>query len=502
MKSRLLSEISILWLATQVANGLISPTAPGWPAVQPHPYVIPVALVGCRYGIRAGLILALVFGLEYAALSHGANPWLFPQAGIYASLLLTAVVTGWLFDSARTRQQQLERELRQSRLELDESKSQREVLEKAVGELRQRILGQSETFGSLYELARRLTTLQPDQLYAASLELACQRSGACRGFFYGPGFQERAQYPAGSRPLMAAGASQLVRQALEQGRMLTAPELEAPLAAEEPMVALPLAEGALMVLEDLPFERYHPATLGVLQSIGDWTSRALSQLAIYDQKESRLSQGQSARSRVVEQMAQRLLAEAELPLVEELFLPFDRETVRTFQEARWQGLLRENLLRLLERHPNALPTGLAEFLEEERGWVVLCAREWRAWSNYPQGVLMCEHLQALLQQSRDHWTRLAVLSGLPAKLEAEAEPVEIELEELLLEALGHSDPVRRVAALRTLVRLIGEDRRWAEGGAGRPMDYARECLQDRDELVAEAARQVLRVGQELGRIST
>jgi hypothetical protein len=486
------TEIPVVWLATQLANALISPHAPGWPGVQPHPYLIPIALVGCRYGTRAGLALALLLVLEYAGLSQTASLWQFPQAGIYASLLLTAAFTGWLFDASRTRQRQLERSLEQSQLELSQSQAQTETLEKAVSELRQRILGQGETFGSLYELARRLTTLQSDQLYSASLELACQRSGAARGFFYGPGFQEWARYPAEARPHMAAASSELVRQALERSAMLTAPEAQGSLAAEEPMVVLPLAEGAVIVLEDLPFERYHPATLGVLQSIGDWTSRALSQLAAYGEKESRLSQGQSARSKVLAQMQQRILADAEIPLVENLFMPFDVEFLQIFREARWSGLLRENLLRLLERHPQQLPGGLAAFLEEEKSWVALSARELQAWKAHAQGADMRDHLEQFHEQSRDQWLRLSRLVG-GGELALEAGPVEMELEELLLEALGHSDPMRRVAALNTLARLIEADRRWAEGGAGRPLDYAQECLGDTDERVAQAARQVLGV---------
>ncbi|MFN8606836.1 MAG: hypothetical protein U0931_04850 [Vulcanimicrobiota bacterium] len=485
------SEIPVLWLATQVANALISPGAWGWPGVQPHPYLIPVALVGCRYGTRAGLVLACLLSLEYAWLGHWASPWQFPQAGIYAGLLLTAALTGWLFDSSRTRQRQLERELGQVRLELSESQSQREVLEKAVGELRQRILGQGETFGSLYELARRLTTLQPSQLYVASLELACQRSGAARGFFYGPAFELRASYPAEARPQMPAQSSLVVKQALERGSMSTAPESQASLAPEEPTVVLPLAEGALIVLEALPFERYHPATLGVLQSIADWTSRALSQLAVYDERESRLSQGQSVRAQVLEQMRQRPLGQAELPLIEGLFLPFDSELLRLFREARWQGHLRENLLMLLEKHPGQLPDGLAQLLEEERGWVCLCERELRAWSVHPESACMRTCLEATLKRSMDQWLRLARMAGGVPELHFEATPVEVELEELLLESLGHPDPERQLAALRTLAELIGQDRRWAETGAGRPADYAQECLNHPDALVAEAARQVL-----------
>lgn len=485
------SEILILWFATQLANVLVSPGSPGWIAVQPHPYLVAVALAGCRYGSRAGLLLALLFGTEYALLSHDFNLWRFPQAGIYASLLLTGALTGWLFDSSRLRQRELEQELEQTRVELSESRSQREILEQAVGELRQRILGQGETFGSLYELARRLTTLQPQQLYSSSLELACQRSGASRGFFYGPNFEPRACYPSEARPAMAVGASQLVKQAMAQDKLLTAPEAEGELRPEEPMVAIPLAEGALMVLEGLPFERYDPATLGVLQSIGDWTSRALSQLALYDQKESRLSQGQSARSRVVEQMQERILAEAEIPLVESLFLPFDQELLLLFKQARWQGFLRENLLRLLERHPQELVPSLEEFLHEEKAWIVLCARELRAWSAHPQGGLMRDYLEQQLRQSLDHWGRVSSLLGLPTQLDCESGPVEMELEELLLEALAHPDPLRRVAGLRTLARLIVEDGRWGESGAGRPLDYAQDCLSDSHPLVVEAARDVL-----------
>lgn len=501
-------DLAALWLATQLVNLLLSPHDPGWLAVQPHPYLVPLALVGCRYGTRAALLLALLLAAEYALWSHWADPFGFPPAAFYSSCLLTAAVTGWLFDGARRRQHELETALQQSRLELSASQQQREVLEKAVGELRQRILGQGETFGSLYELARRLTTLQPEQLYAASLELACQRSEAARGHFYQERegrFEALAHYPEGARPELEPERSQLVRQALQQKRLLTAPQAEGQLAPEEPMVVLPLGQGALLMLEDLPFERYHPTTLGVLQSIGDWTTRALQQLAVYDEKESRLDQGRSARTRVLQHLHERVLEEPELPLVETLLLPWDPEV---FREGRWSSFLRENLVRLLERHPQE---GLSALVAEEKGWVALTARELAAWRAHGLSP-MVEHLRERLESSRPQLLRLGLLlepsplrveilefreGPLPSALLAwregllgevfpeAAEPV--ELEELLLEALDHPDPLRRVAALRTLQALIKKDERWAEPGPGRPIEVARELAKDADQRVRAEA---------------
>ena len=510
-------ELPAVWLATQLFNLLLSPHDPGWLGVQPHPYLIPLALVGCRYGTRAALLLAALLAGEYAVLSHGASPFLFPQAAFYASCLVTASVCGWLFDHSRQRQRELQAELQQSRLELAQSQQQREVLEKAVGELRQRILGQGETFGSLYELARRLTTLQPEQLYAASLELACQRSEAAQGHFYREHegrFEALAHYPAGAKPAMQLAHSQVVRQALQHGRLLTAPQAEGKLSPLEPMVVMPLGGGALIVLEDLPFERYHPTTLGVLQSIGDWTTRALEQLAVYDEKESRLHQGQSARARVLGHLRERPLLESELPLVENMLLPWDSEVLDLFRQGRWETVLRENLLQLLERHPDSLPEGLRALVSEERGWVALTAREAAAWEGHPGGVSMRAHLREHLETSRRQLLRLALLvepteldvfsgpsvglrdwcQGLLEEVFPESGAVEVELEELLLEALDHADRRRRTAALRTLGVLIEQDARWGEPGPGRPIEYAREMASDAHAEVRAAAQAIVGSG--------
>lgn len=514
-------ELPAVWLATQLVNFLLSPEHPGWLGVQPHPYLIPLALVGCRYGTRAALALAAVLATEYALLSRGASPFFFPQAAFYASCLVTASLTGWLFDDSRQRQRDLQRELEQSRLELRQSQQQREVLEKAVGELRQRILGEGETFGSLYELARRLTTLQPEQLYAASLELACQRSQAARGHFYRERegrFEELAHHPPGSRPGLEPAKSQLVEQALRQGRLMTAPQGEGQLSPEEPMVVMPLGEGALIVLEDLPFERYHPTTLGVLQSIADWTTRALKQMAAYDEKDSRLNQEQSVRARVLQHLQQRLLQESELPLIESLLLPWDAEVLELFREGRWNRPLRENLLQLLERHPTSVPEALGSLLAGEKGWVALTARELAAWTRHPGGQAMREYLSLLLQISRRQLLRLALLreptplksdilalsqgpvpdglrdwsDGLLEEVFPDSQGVEVELEELLLEALDHPDPLRRKAALECLRALIKQDSRWGQAGPGRPIEVAHELAGDQDPGVREAARAIVR----------
>lgn len=529
MNKRILGELLAVWLATQLTNLLISPHAPGWPGIQPHPYLIPIAVVGCRYGSLPALLLAAALAGGYALLSHGASPLLFPQAAFYASCLLTAAVTGSLFDHSRARQQQLEKDLQRAHLELAESQRQKGVLETAVGELRQRILGQGETFGSLYELAQRLTTLQPEQLSMASLELACQRSQASQGHFYriqSGKFVAMAHYPAEARAAMDPADSQLVRQALSRASLLAAPQAEGSLSAQEPLVVLPLGKTALITLEGLPFERYNPATLGELQSIADWTTRALEQVELYGEKETRLSQGHSARSKVLQQLGQRPLLEQEFPLIESWLLPMEAETLAIFREARWQPVLRENLLVVMERHPHGLEAELRQFVADEAGWVALTCRQLASWSTQPAA---CEPVRAYLRQalvqSRRHWLRVAMLvkpvgpelreqllslAGLPVPAEVldwsrgwlpgleasfESGPTpQVEIEELLLEALGHEDVAQRCAALQTLSGLIALDGRWAEPGPGRPWDYALESAADPDPRLRAAAQEALSAG--------
>lgn len=116
---------------------------------------------------------------------------------------------------------------------------------------------------------------------------------------------------------------------------------------------------------------------------------------------------------------------------------------------------RQQLLRLaLQAEPNALR---AEILGLEKGPVPPTLRSW------------CECLL----------TEIFPEPGGP-----------VELEELLLEALDHQDPLRRTAALETLRALIAKEPRWSQAGPGRPIELARELADDPDERVRAAAQAI------------
>ena len=82
--------------------------------------------------------------------------------------------------------------------------------------------------------------------------------------------------------------------------------------------------------------------------------------------------------------------------------------------------------------------------------------------------------------------------GLLEEVFPDSQGVEVELEELLLEALDHPDPLRRKAALECLRALIKQDSRWGQAGPGRPIEVAHELAGDQDPGVREAARAIVR----------
>ena len=477
-------ELTVVLGATLAANLLISPHAPGWVGLQPHPYLIPIALVASRYGsLAAGALTLVLFGL-YEMASGGANPLQAPHAAVWACCILDAAVIGALFDQYRHRHHEMQKDLSESQLQLKLVRQQSEVLESAVAELRSRILGAGETFGSLYGLARQLTTLSPEQLYSSCLELACKQTEASQAHFFlieEGALVAVAHYPPDSLPKMNPEQSKLVQLAMETGKLVTAhgqSQLAGPL---DPLVVVPLGgDIGLLTFDNLPFRRFHPTTLAELESIGDWTARAMSQLKRYREKEHRVAEGHAAHLHLLEKLNDIPLQPRDLPLMEAIAEPMMDLLLQTLTESRWKPLLRSNLLLILERIPlDASQQGqLAAFVSTEIAWVRQAQRDLHGLIHQAEALpltLLQAYLRRNLALRRNHLVRAQALIS----------PIGQALWEPVLQ-LPVAQPVS--ATLHGLSRLAQSGQRiWTELGPGTPASLALELTRHPHAQVREAA---------------
>lgn len=362
--------------------------------------------------------------LAYEGITR-ANPLQAPHAGLWASCIIAAALVGALFDQFRHRQHELENDLARDRQQLATVQGQNEVLEAAVSELRGRILGAGETFGSLYEVARRLTTLSPEQLYRACLELSCRQTEASDAHFFlvvADGLEAVAHHPNSASPRTDPHHSRLIRRALDTGKLANAYELADLAEPNDPLVVVPLLNEqgevvAVLTFENLPFRRFHPSTLAELESIADWTGRAMAQVQRFSQGEQRLAVGQVAQQKLLNKLSQVALQEAELPLLEALVEPMQELLATALLDENSGGLLRSNLLLLMRSHP-ADPATLARFVKQEMAWVRLACRDLQGLTHQSQGPalrLLLIYLQRNLARRRQHLLQAqALLRSLPA----------------------------------------------------------------------------------------
>ena len=537
MNRRWWGELAVVLGVTILANLLVSPHSPGWVGLQPHPFLAPLCLVASRYGSPlAALLTALLFGY-YEVVTGGANPLQPPHAALWASCIVTAALVGALFDQYRHRHHQLQQDLTESQQQLRVLREQNEVLESAVAELRGRVLGASQTFGSLYGTARQLTTLSPEQLYRGCLELLCKQTEASQVhlFLVEQGdFQALAHHPPDSLPRLSPQASPLVQKAVERGSLCTAQELGERADPLDPLIVVPLrGEGGvrgLITIDSLPFRRFQPTTLAEIESIGDWTARALSQLKLYHRQEQLVAENQAAQLRVLQQLRTIRLLPRDLPLLGAGAEPMGELLLDALLAERWQPLLRSNILTLLE----FLQIGsdrLKAFVAQEIAWLGQAHRDLHGL--YHQGcatqlTLLHTYLRYHLALRRQHLCRaqrlvrplseelwqelqsfplaqsgpvslsqgliqwagpelleaLESTAGLPPRGEGH-----ISLEELLLDFLGRPDLHLVCATLHALGRLAREtpQRSWLDLGPGSLASLARELTEHPDGRVREAA---------------
>jgi hypothetical protein len=531
-------ELAVVVAVTMGANLLISPHSPGWVGLQPHPYLIPIALVASRYGSGAAAALTLLLFIAYQLATGGAHPLQAPHSGLWASCILGGAVLGALFDQYRHRHDQLQQDLRESQLQLQLARQQNEVLESAVAELRSRILGAGQTFGSLYELARQLTTLSPEQLYRSCLELACKQTEASDAhlFLYQEGvLVARAHCPAQARPRRDPAQSGLVRLALQSNQLCSAHSYPEVVDALDPVVVIPLGAGVgVITIENLPFRRFHPATLAELESIGDWTTRALGQLKLYREKEHQVAEEHAAHLHLLEKLGDTPLQPSDLAWLEPIVEPMVDLLLEQLIDSRWKPLLRNNLLSLLERMPRpSRPLGpLERFVADEIPWLRQTQRDLQRLTQCLEGEQRLASLEACLRAQLDrrrmHLLRARALCQpappelweqllhLPLTREDGADPDRdwidwagselagalqssrsvsstrsgpIQLEELLLDFLGRPDPELVCASLQALGELArhGGQRCWTALGPGTPASLALEFTHHADRSVRRAA---------------
>ncbi|MGE0488253.1 MAG: GAF domain-containing protein [Vulcanimicrobiota bacterium] len=277
-----------------------------------HPFILIIALEAVQYGLHQALFAALV-GVILYLLAAGQMAG---HAGILFSMAVTALLLG-LTQEARNRQ------LRETRSELEEVRTDQErlrqrisVLTAANAELNERILGEVNTVQSFSEIARRLSVLERDDLYPAVCQLIRDYLQATEASFYDlqdGALVMRAESGWAKVPKEAQKLTDgegLLWEAVRQKRPVTAMELEIPAKADaaDParrygrLIAAPVLHPdtkepiGVVSVDRMPFSRFHGASVKILGVVARWAGDSLYNAALFEQLRSQVEKGKVAKA--------------------------------------------------------------------------------------------------------------------------------------------------------------------------------------------------------------
>ncbi len=269
----------------------------GFTKISPHPFWLIVLPIAIKYQLREALVAVLVASVVYLILSFITYPELtlvqFFQFEHLKPVLLFVIIGGFI-GQVRTSQNQKLVALMKSKKEMDEKflklKKEFDELLAWKKELSERIARQSSTMTTLYEMAKKLSVFEINQLLQAALELVQRVIGVkkCSIFVFENGnLVRRSQLgwlPEDEKKFSPHLQSPIVRMALEHKKVVSLnitskDELEQ---AQDVMLACPLLVGeekkiyGLLKIEEIPFLKFNLESIRQFEIIANWVSHSIT----------------------------------------------------------------------------------------------------------------------------------------------------------------------------------------------------------------------------------
>jgi hypothetical protein len=339
--------------------------------VELHPYLAIILLIACRYGTSAGLGAAAASLFTYVLLGYtllGNISFIvtWPHANIIVGFVVMALIAGAFSDFWSGKADEQARRAAEATEKLKVLKTQNEVLEAANREMRSRIMGETETIGSLYEMAQKLTTLEERFLYPAVLDLVAQYVGAHKCSFYlleGDSLKLVAQkgwadVPESAQRVNVIAGKSIMAKVVKDRQLHSLKDLayqEEELEAGDKVICAPLkspVDGRILgtiAVEKIPFKSFNAHALKTFSIIADWASRALTNVTIFSQLEEKVAAEEKVGQSVFESLRQRHVPRKAfdyLLSLEERIVPPLINLLQAFQD---EPHVRTNILDLLSR---------------------------------------------------------------------------------------------------------------------------------------------------------
>jgi len=285
-------ELSAVLSLVIGVNAFCFPGDPGFRRLEFNPFLVPVVLLGVRYGTLIGGAAGLVAGLWMCL----AGRWDLEDGSLVlpGMLVLIGMLVGILSQHQGERLAFVRQYCR--RLEDRQARARRilDVKQSVIGELQSRIEEQAVSVEAMYRMNRRMSSTEPTDMFQALLQILQADLSVTRAAVYrrdNSEFLLAASLDRGVVPMpfedRLDGESGLIGTAVRLQRRISVldPEVEAIPVADRGGTVLcgPIWEGkrieAVVVIQDLPLLELSPSGLSRVDALLGWASEVRSRLA-------------------------------------------------------------------------------------------------------------------------------------------------------------------------------------------------------------------------------
>jgi len=294
-----IGETILLIGVMAVLNLAFMPAQPGFMGIEPNPFWVPVLLMVVRYGFRASLLAGALAAATYMTLLtirvrenvlgfRDLMTWTYAKSAVLFILVGTAL--GILVERHRARIRRLTQENELLARDNQLLKRGEEELRDVNEELANRVVGATDTLPMLYKYAKKLNDLDMNQIFTALTELVVEVIKATRCAVYEVDGRRLVRHSlngqrSGERTELRL-EPEVIEEIVGKRKLITLHDLLARnIRRKDVFLCGPLSAGlsgkvlAVLVVEELEFLRYNPATVRLFNVIVDWAAASLEKAA-------------------------------------------------------------------------------------------------------------------------------------------------------------------------------------------------------------------------------
>jgi len=279
-------DFIVLSLILAAVNYLISKSDLGWFNLNPTPWLLPIVLIGVRYGFACGLTSGLLTAalLALTVQQTHSTPLvesLREHVSFYLALVIAGAVSGEFGAQVKRRSEASIKEQQSLKDEVSRLRSQLDVVLETRHDLQQQLALFNAPVCALDEELKTLFTYSQDEFVGQLLRLLHRLTNVTSAAIYFIG-EDRFEQIASVHPTPQLASSlffseaPLAESAISSGQLASVPDATE-LTTEQPfLAALPwldhLGRAAVLIIHDMPLESFNMNNLARVELILTWAS--------------------------------------------------------------------------------------------------------------------------------------------------------------------------------------------------------------------------------------